>query len=160
MPLGIFVIHPLTQVKIPLWVANFVLISYGSGAVMSVPAHDERDYEFAKKYHLSIIPVIAPRDSKSQATDFYGESGILIHSNEYNGMENEEAKAKIIEYFEMNQLGKAVVNFKLRDWGVSRQRYWGTPIPLIHCEKCGIVPEQNLPVSLPEDVVIDGEEIR
>ncbi len=157
VPLGIFVIHPLTQVKIPLWVANFVLISYGSGAVMSVPAHDERDYEFAKKYHLSIIPVIAPRDSKSQATDFYGESGILIHSNEYNGMENEEAKAKIIEYFEMNQLGKAVVNFKLRDWGVSRQRYWGTPIPLIHCEKCGIVPEQNLPVSLPEDVVIDGE---
>lgn len=163
IPLGISVIHPLTQVKIPLWVANFVLMSYGSGAVMSVPAHDGRDYEFAKKYNLPIIPVIAPKDSdgkaqeNSCAEDFYDGGGILIHSNEYNGLDNEEAKAKIIEYFEKNQLGKVVVNFKLRDWGVSRQRYWGTPIPLIHCPKCGIVPENNLPVALPEDVVIDGE---
>lgn len=161
VPLGIFVIHPLTKAKIPLWVANFVLIGYGSGAVMSVPAHDERDFDFAKKYHLPIIPVIAPKDSEvsSQEAGFYGESGILINSQEYNGLENEEAKAKIIAYFEKNKLGKAVVNFKLRDWGVSRQRYWGTPIPLIHCEKCGIVPEslEKLPVALPEDVVIDGE---
>lgn len=159
VPLGISVIHPLTKVKIPLWVANFVLIGYGSGAVMSVPAHDERDYDFAKKYHLPIIPVIAPKDSnvKLPKEDFYGENGILIHSDKYNGLDNEEAKARIIEYFEQHQLGKAVVNFKLRDWGVSRQRYWGTPIPLIHCKTCGIVPECNLPVSLPEDVVIDGE---
>ena len=161
IPLGMNVIHPLTKNKIPLWVANFVLMGYGSGAVMSVPAHDERDFDFAKKYHLPIIPVIAPKDSQvsSQEAGFYGESGILINSQEYNGLENEEAKAKIIAYFEKNKLGKAVVNFKLRDWGVSRQRYWGTPIPLIHCEKCGIVPEslEKLPVALPEDVVIDGE---
>lgn len=161
VPLGISVIHPLNKAKIPLWVANFVLIGYGSGAVMSVPAHDERDYDFAQKYHLPIIPVIIPKDCEdsSQEAGFYGESGILINSKEYNGLDNEEAKAKIIEYFEKNQLGKAVVNFKLRDWGVSRQRYWGTPIPLIHCQKCGIVPEslENLPVALPEDVVIDGE---
>lgn len=161
VPLGISVIHPLNKAKIPLWVANFVLIGYGSGAVMSVPAHDERDYDFAQKYHLPIIPVIIPKDceASSQEAGFYGENGILINSKEYNGLDNEEAKAKIIEYFETNQLGKAVVNFKLRDWGVSRQRYWGTPIPLIHCEKCGIVPEslENLPVALPEDVVIDGE---
>ncbi|WP_297809589.1 leucine--tRNA ligase [uncultured Helicobacter sp.] len=159
IPLGISVIHPLTKAKIPLWMANFVLMSYGSGAVMSVPAHDERDYAFAKKYHLPIIPVIMPKDSNVESQGFYCESGILIHSEEYNGLESEEAKVKIIEYFEKNQLGKAVVNFKLRDWGVSRQRYWGTPIPLIHCEKCGIVPEslEKLPVALPEDVVIDGE---
>lgn len=161
VPLGISVIHPLNKAKIPLWVANFVLIGYGSGAVMSVPAHDERDYDFARKYHLPIIPVIISKDceASSQEAGFYGENGILINSKEYNGLDNEEAKAKIIEYFEKNQLGKAVVNFKLRDWGVSRQRYWGTPIPLIHCEKCGIVPEslENLPVALPEDVVIDGE---
>ncbi|WP_273213666.1 leucine--tRNA ligase [Helicobacter rodentium] len=161
VPLGISVIHPLNKAKIPLWVANFVLIGYGSGAVMSVPAHDERDYDFAQKYHLPIIPVVIPKDceASSQEAGFYGENGILINSKEYNGLDNEEAKAKIIEYFEKNQLGKAVVNFKLRDWGVSRQRYWGTPIPLIHCQKCGIVPEslENLPVALPEDVVIDGE---
>lgn len=159
VPLGISVIHPLTQAKIPLWVANFVLISYGSGAVMSVPAHDERDYDFAKKYHLPIIPVITAKDSKVEPTKegFYDGNGILIHSQEYNGLDNEEAKIKIIEYFEKNQLGKAVVNFKLRDWGVSRQRYWGTPIPLVHCKDCGIVAETNLPVTLPEDVVIDGE---
>lgn len=159
VPLGIFVIHPLTHAKIPLWVANFVLISYGSGAVMSVPAHDERDYDFAKKYHLPILPVIIAKDSKAKLAkeNFYDGNGILIHSQEFNGLDNEEAKIKIIEYFEKNQLGKAVVNFKLRDWGVSRQRYWGTPIPLVHCKDCGIVAETNLPVTLPEDVMIDGE---
>lgn len=159
VPLGISVIHPLTHAKIPLWVANFVLISYGSGAVMSVPAHDERDYDFAKKYHLPILPVIIAKDSKAKLAkeNFYDGNGILIHSQEFNGLDNEEAKIKIIEYFEKNQLGKAVVNFKLRDWGVSRQRYWGTPIPLVHCKDCGIVAETNLPVTLPEDVVIDGE---
>lgn len=159
VPLGISVIHPLTHAKIPLWVANFVLISYGSGAVMSVPAHDERDYDFAKKYHLPILPVIIAKDSKAKLAkeNFYDGNGILIHSQEFNGLDNEEAKIKIIEYFEKNQLGKAIVNFKLRDWGVSRQRYWGTPIPLVHCKDCGIVAETNLPVTLPEDVVIDGE---
>ena len=126
---------------------------------MSVPAHDERDYDFAKKYHLPILPVIIAKDSKAKLAkeNFYDGNGILIHSQEFNGLDNEEAKIKIIEYFEKNQLGKAVVNFKLRDWGVSRQRYWGTPIPLVHCKDCGIVAETNLPVTLPEDVMIDGE---
>ncbi|PKT79639.1 leucine--tRNA ligase [Helicobacter winghamensis] len=160
IPLGIYAIHPLSEKKIPLWVANFVLMGYGSGAVMSVPAHDERDFEFAKKYNLPIIPVIAPKDSVDYSKQgFYAESGTLINSQEYNGLDNEEAKRKIIAYFEKNGKGKSVVNYKLRDWGISRQRYWGTPIPLIHCEFCGIVPEslEKLPVALPEDVSIDGE---
>ncbi|TLD85245.1 leucine--tRNA ligase [Helicobacter sp. MIT 11-5569] len=160
IPLGINVVHPLNGKKIPLWVANFVLMGYGSGAVMSVPAHDERDFDFAKKYHLPILPVIKPKDSTDSVRDnFYAEGGVLINSEEYNGLDNEDAKKKIIAFFEKSGKGKSVVNFKLRDWGISRQRYWGTPIPLIHCEACGIVPEslENLPVALPEDVSIDGE---
>lgn len=158
VPLGIFAIHPLSGEKIPLWVANFVLMDYGSGAVMSVPAHDERDFDFAQKYHLPIKQVIVDKKDPNAPLP-YCESGELINSKEYNGMESNEAKKAIIKHFEAQNLGKAVVNFKLRDWGVSRQRYWGTPIPLIHCEKCGILPEskENLPVALPEDVVIDGE---
>lgn len=149
--LGIFVIHPLTQEKIPLWVANFVLVEYGSGAVMSVPAHDERDFDFAKKYDLPIKKVI---DEET-----FNAGGKLLDSKEYTGLENNIAREKIIDFFEKENLGKKVTNFKLRDWGVSRQRYWGTPIPLIHCESCGIVPEkkENLPIALPQDVVIDGE---
>ena len=149
--LGVFVIHPLTQEKIPLWVANFVLVEYGSGAVMSVPAHDERDFEFAKKYDLPIKKVI---DEET-----FNAGGKLLDSKEYTGLENNIAREKIIDFFEKENLGKKVTNFKLRDWGVSRQRYWGTPIPLIHCESCGIVPEkkENLPIALPQDVVIDGE---
>lgn len=158
IPLNINAVHPLNGKKIPLWVANFVLMGYGSGAVMSVPAHDERDFDFAKKYHLPIIPVIKPKDS-TQVNDFYAEDGVLINSEGYDGLESEEAKKAIIAHFEKSGKGKAVVNFKLRDWGISRQRYWGTPIPLIHCESCGIVPEslEKLPVALPEDVSIDGE---
>ena len=149
--LGLNVIHPLSGDLIPLWVANFVLMEYGSGAVMSVPAHDERDFEFAKKYQLPIRKVI---DEET-----FGQGGVMIDSDCYNGMPNEEAKEAIIEYFEKHNLGKRTINFKLRDWGVSRQRYWGTPIPLIHCKECGIVPEnkENLPICLPEDVVISGE---
>ena len=149
--LGVFVIHPLTQEKIPLWVANFVLVEYGSGAVMSVPAHDERDFEFAKKYNLPIKKVI---DEET-----FNVGGKLLDSKEYTGLENNLAREKIMDFFEKENLGKKVTNFKLRDWGVSRQRYWGTPIPLIHCESCGIVPEkkENLPIALPQDVVIDGE---
>ena len=159
VPLGIYAIHPLNKKKIPLWVANFVLMGYGSGAVMSVPAHDERDFDFAKKYNLPILPVIKSKDSRSLEQNFYTEGGILINSAEFDGLDNEEAKRAIISYFKENKKGKAVVNYKLRDWGISRQRYWGTPIPLIHCETCGIVPESldKLPVALPEDVNIDGE---
>lgn len=157
--LGIFVVHPLTQKKIPLWVANFVLMGYGSGAVMSVPAHDERDFAFAKKYNLPIIPVIKPENTETNADICYCDEGILINSGVYDGLESAIAREKIIAYFESKNIGKAVINFKLRDWGISRQRYWGTPIPLVHCENCGIVPEslEKLPVALPEDVVISGE---
>ncbi len=144
--LGITVIHPLTKEKIPVWVANFVLSSYGSGAVMAVAAHDERDMEFAKKYNLPIKEVI-------------DESGVLYDSGEFSGLKSDEAKKAIIEFFEKNKLGKKKVNYKLRDWGISRQRYWGAPIPFVHCDSCGLVPEkkENLPITLPDDVNITGE---
>ncbi len=152
-PLGIYVKHPLTGKDIPVWVANFVLASYGGGAVMAVPAHDERDYEFASKYNLPIIRVI-----EGGELPYTGE-GILINSDEFDGLKNSEAKEKIVKLFEEKGLGKGTTNFKLRDWGISRQRYWGAPIPFIHCESCGLVPErlENLPVTLPDDVEITGE---
>lgn len=156
--LGIDVIHPLTKKQVPVWVANFVLTDYGSGAVMAVPAHDERDYDFAKKYDLPIHTVIKPKDD-IEVSGAYTESGILVDSDSFDGLDNIQAKDKIIEYFANNNLGKKVINFKLKDWGISRQRYWGAPIPTIHCDSCGIVSEdkKNLPVALPEDVSITGE---
>ncbi len=156
--LEIDVIHPLTGKKVPLWVANFVLIEYGGGAVMAVPAHDERDFEFAKKYDLPIIQTIKG-DEEFDGSKAVTEYGILINSEKFSGLSSEEAKKAIIDYFEKNGLGKRVVNYKLRDWGISRQRYWGAPIPMIHCKKCGLVPEEkeNLPVTLPEDIEITGE---
>ena len=152
--LGISVIHPLTKQEIPIWCANFVLASYGGGAVMAVPAHDERDYEFATKYDLPIHRVIEGGDELP-----YTQSGKLIDSGEFSGMDSIEAKAKIIEYFEANGLGKGTTNYKLRNWGISRQRYWGAPIPFVHCSDCGLVPEkiENLPIALPDDVEITGE---
>ena len=151
VPLGVSVIHPLTQEKLPVWVTNFVLSDYGCGAVMSVPAHDSRDFEFASLYNLPIKKVI-------DCTEIpYTLEGNLIESGEFSNMPNTQAKEKIIEYFEKNKLGERVTNYKIRDWGISRQRYWGTPIPLVHCPSCGIVPESRLPVTLPYDVVIDGE---
>ena len=156
--LGITVIHPLTGKEIPVWSANFVLAGYGGGAVMSVPAHDERDYAFAKKYELPLKEVIY-HDSSDLAKEAFTGAGVLINSESFDGLSNEEAKAKIIEHFEENAFGKRVVNYKLRDWGVSRQRYWGAPIPFVHCSDCGIVPEkkENLPITLPDDVEITGE---
>ena len=152
-PLGISVIHPLTNKEIPVWSANFVLASYGGGAVMAVPAHDERDFEFATKYNLPIIRVIEGGELP------YTEDGILVNSNEFNKMPNTEAKKRIIELFESKGLGKGTTNYKLRNWGISRQRYWGAPIPFVHCNSCGLVPEklENLPVTLPDDVEITGE---
>ncbi len=152
------VIHPLTGKNVPLWVANFVLIEYGGGAVMAVPAHDERDFEFAQKYDLPIIQSIeheVPFDG-SKATTEYGKT---INSGEFSGLVSKEAQKMIIAHFEAKGLGKKVINYKLRDWGISRQRYWGAPIPMIHCPKCGLVPEkfENLPVALPDDVEIKGE---
>ncbi len=157
--LGIFAIHPLTGQKIPVWVANFVLAEYGSGAVMAVPAHDERDFDFAKKFDLPVKFVIKPKEGELDTSKAYTEPGILFDSGEFSGLPSEEAKKAIIDYFEKCGLGKRTINYKLKDWGVSRQRYWGTPIPLVKCPKCGIVPEkkENLPVKLPEDVQITGE---
>ena len=158
--LEIEVMHPLTGKTIPVWVANFVLSSYGGGAVMAVPAHDQRDFEFAKKYDLPIKQVIVGPDGIIEnQTEAYTAEGRLIESENFTGVTNTEAKKAIIYHFEQNSFGIKKVNYKLRDWGVSRQRYWGAPIPFIHCEKCGLVPEkiENLPVALPEDVEITGE---
>ena len=156
--LGIDVIHPLTGEKIPVWMANFVLVEYGSGAVMAVPAHDERDFEFAKKYNLPIKWVIKPENGEIDESKAYTGDGVLINSGEFSGMKNTQAKEAIIKKFEEMGIGKKEVNYRLRDWGISRQRYWGAPIPFVKCKKCGIVPEkiENLPVTLPEDVEITG----
>ncbi|MFY9073684.1 leucine--tRNA ligase [Malaciobacter mytili] len=157
--LEIDVIHPLTGELIPVWVANFVLASYGGGAVMAVPAHDQRDFEFAKQYSLPIKQVIVGSEGiiENPTEAFTGE-GELINSESFTGLKNIKAKKAIIYHFEQNSIGKKQVNFKLRDWGVSRQRYWGAPIPFVHCESCGLVPEkvENLPIALPEDVEITG----
>lgn len=157
--LGISVLHPLSGKKIPVWTANFVLAEYGGGAVMAVPAHDERDFEFAKKFNLPIIQSIAPKSGDYDASKAYVESGVLVNSAEFSGMDSEKAKSAVISKFEELGLGRRVVNFKLRDWGVSRQRYWGAPIPMIHCPKCGLVSEEisNLPVELPQDIKITGK---
>jgi len=156
LDLEITVVHPLTEKEVPVWVANFVLASYGGGAVMAVPAHDQRDFEFAKKYNLPINVVIENDTDMSEA--FTGE-GKLINSDKYDGQKNIKAKKAIMYDFEQDTLGKKQINYKLRDWGVSRQRYWGAPIPFVHCDDCGIVPEkiENLPVALPDDVEITGE---
>lgn len=151
--LGIYAIHPLTNEKLEIFVANFVLMDYGSGAIMCVPAHDERDFEFAKKYNLEIKKVI----QNDLEDSVFSNDGVLIDSGKFSGLYGDKARDAIIEYFSKNNLGEKITNYKLRDWGISRQRYWGTPIPLIHCDKCGIVKETNLPVLLPDDIVISGE---
>ena len=157
--LNLYVIHPLTNEKIPVWLANFVLADYGDGAVMAVPAHDERDYEFASKFNLAIKQSIKPQNGKYDSSKAFIDDGILINSDEFTGLKSKDAREKIIAKFENLGIGKKVENFKLRDWGVSRQRYWGAPIPMIHCKTCGLVPEalENLPVTLPEDIKITGE---
>ena len=160
LPLGLNVVHPLTGKTIPVWIANFVLMDYGSGAVMAVPAHDERDYDFAKKYDLPIRAVIKPFEGEHDfSRSAYTEVGELINSEDFNGMNSKKAQEHIIAMFEQKGIGKKTTNYKLKDWGVSRQRYWGAPIPFVHCDKCGLVMEkkENLPIALPEDVEITGE---
>jgi leucyl-tRNA synthetase len=160
MPLGISAIHPLTGEEVPLWVANFVLMSYGTGAVMAVPGHDARDWEFAKKHDLPIKQVIAPTDGSEIdiEAEVFLERGVLINSGDYDGLDFDGAFNAIADYFEKSGRGSRKVNYRLRDWGVSRQRYWGTPIPIIYCDDCDAVPvpDDQLPVVLPEDVVVKG----
>ncbi|MEA2111386.1 MAG: leucine--tRNA ligase [Campylobacterota bacterium] len=157
--LDLHVIHPLTKKSIPVWIANFVLMDYGSGAVMAVPAHDERDYDFAKQYDLHVNPVIKPFKDELPEDAAFTEVGELFNSEQFNGLNSQKAQAEIIEYFESEKIGQRVTNYKLKDWGVSRQRYWGAPIPFIHCDDCGLVMEkkENLPIALPDDVEITGE---
>lgn len=152
--LGINAIHPITKELVPIWCANFVLAEYGHGALMAVPAHDERDYEFAIKFNLPIKKII-----ECDELPYTQKSGKHINSDMINNMDYDEASKTIINYFENSSSGKEVTNYKLRDWGISRQRYWGAPIPMVHCDKCGVVCEsiENLPVLLPEDVSITGE---
>ena len=197
---GFFAINPMNGEKIPIYVANFVLIEYGTGAIMSVPAHDQRDFDFAHKYDLPIRVVIVPEQQSSVntlsltlpprgggqgwggdselrtpntnppsppftkggqggVTEAYEDEGILVDSGQFSGLMSDVARERIDQFIEERGIGKRVVNFKFRDWGISRQRYWGTPIPVIYCEKCGVVPvpEKDLPVILPEDVKFTGK---
>jgi leucyl-tRNA synthetase len=160
METGLFVIHPLTGDKLPVWVANYVLMGYGEGAVMAVPAHDERDFEFATHYQLPIKAVIKPQDAdlSQPLTAAYTEHGVLFDSGEFNGLNFDTAFDAIANSLSAKKLGAKRTQYRLRDWGISRQRYWGCPIPIIHCASCGEVPvpADQLPVVLPEDVVMDG----
>jgi leucyl-tRNA synthetase len=160
---GSYAINPLTEEKIPIYLANFVLMEYGTGAIMSVPAHDQRDFEFAKKYDLTIREVIAPEDrgGSSEGPEMeaaFEDEGVLINSGSFSGLRSAEAKQQIIKYLESKEIGKGTINYKLRDWGISRQRYWGTPIPIIYCPVCGVVPvpDKDLPVLLPENIKLTG----
>lgn len=185
---GSYVVNPLTDNAIPIWAANFVLMEYGTGAIMSVPAHDQRDLDFAGKYNLPVKVVIVPQDEAQssehpeklrhgasraprkasprckQSTDkdlveAYENEGVLVNSGQFSGLPSKEAREKISDFIEAGSFGKKVVNYKLRDWGISRQRYWGTPIPIIYCKSCGTVPvpEDELPVVLPQGIVVTGK---
>jgi leucyl-tRNA synthetase len=157
---GHYAVNPVNGEEIPIYVANFVLMEYGTGAIMSVPAHDQRDFEFARKYDIPIRVVITPESGGSEAVleRAFEEYGVLVDSGRFTGLTSDEARRRIRESIEERGLGKRTINFKLRDWGISRQRYWGTPIPMIYCDTCCIVPvpEEELPVVLPEDVTLTG----
>ncbi len=157
MFIGAYAINPMNDEKVPIWIANYVLMGYGTGAVMGVPAHDQRDFEFAKKYDLPIKVVISPEEqllNSDEMTEAFVDEGILVNSDRFNGLNNLEAITSIGQYMSDAGIGEFKVNFKLRDWLISRQRYWGAPIPMVYCDKCGVVPvpEHDLPVLLPEDV--------
>jgi leucyl-tRNA synthetase len=158
---GHFAINPYNSEKLPIWVANYILMDYGTGAIMSVPAHDERDFEFAKKYNLPVKVVVLPRNveeegEKEPALPYTGEESLLINSGEYNGLSCQEAQHKLAQVAEQGGFGKGTITYRLKDWGISRQRYWGTPIPMLYCADCGVVPvpEEQLPVVLPDNVEI------
>ena len=149
---GSYALNPFSGEKMPIWLSDYVLADYGTGAIMCVPAHDERDFEFAKKFGLKITPVIAKDGQTEELTAAYTEPGVMINSGRFNGLSSEEAKAVISDYVQQQGIGQKTINYKLRDWVFSRQRYWGEPIPIVHCAKCGAVavPETELPVRLPE----------
>jgi leucyl-tRNA synthetase len=151
---GRYALNPLTQERIPVWIANFVLMDYGTGAIMAVPAHDQRDFEFATKYQLPIRVVIQPPDQALAAGGLpqaYTDEGIMVHSGPFSGLYSVEGRERVAEHVEKQSFGSRTINFRIKDWGISRQRYWGTPIPMIHCAKCGVVPVpyEELPVVLP-----------
>ena len=154
VPLGTHIINPFNGEKFPLWTGDYVLYEYGTGAVMGVPAHDERDFCFAKKYNLPIVEVIhnPNKSGNEELQEAYTDPGVMINSGEFNGIDNETGKAKIAEWAQSHDAGNKKIQYRLRDWLISRQRYWGAPIPIIYCDDCGIVPDENLPVLLPKDV--------
>ncbi len=159
---GAHCLNPVTKEKIPVWLANFVLMDYGTGAVMAVPAHDQRDFDFAVKYHLPIRQVVRDPEGKIREKEMqaaFEEDGFLVNSGQFDGLSSAEAREKIVLFLEKKKIGGKAVNYRLRDWGISRQRYWGTPIPIIYCPKCGTVPVpyEDLPVILPEDITFEWE---
>ncbi len=159
---GSFCLNPITGRRMPVFLANFILMEYGTGAVMAVPTHDQRDFQFARKYDLPMVVVIQPEGQELQAEtleEAYVGTGRLVNSGEFDGLDNDVAKEQIANYLDRRELGSKTINYRLRDWGVSRQRYWGTPIPIIYCEHCGAVPvpREQLPVILPTDVALTGE---
>ncbi len=158
---GVKAVHPITGEQVPVWVANFVLMSYGTGAVMSVPGHDQRDYEFAKKYGIPIKQVIFAADGADDISEqAFTDKGVLKNSGQFDGLNSAEAFEAIAKHLQQAGKGERRTNFRLRDWGVSRQRYWGAPVPVVYCDDCGMlpVPESDLPVTLPRDVVLDGSQ--
>jgi leucyl-tRNA synthetase len=160
--IGKYAVNPMNGKEVPVYIANYVLMDYGTGAIMAVPAHDQRDFDFARKYNLEIIPVVGSDDPDMDLNNLdhaFVAEGKLLNSGEFDGMDNKEAIVKIIEFLEENNIGKESINYRLRDWLISRQRYWGTPIPMINCPTCGWVPEkeENLPVLLPTDVEFTGK---
>ncbi len=150
---GAYAVNPVNKEKIPIWIADYVLMSYGTGAIMAVPAHDQRDFEFAKANNLEIIEVVKPKDKEVEAGAYFGE-GVMVNSGKYDGMQSDEAREAILKDLESEGVATEKVNYKLRDWLISRQRYWGAPIPIVYCDDCGEVPipTKDLPVKLPEDV--------
>ncbi|MBD3266818.1 leucine--tRNA ligase, partial [bacterium] len=160
---GAYALNPVNDERVPIWIANYVLYEYGTGAIMAVPTHDQRDFDFAREFGLPMRLVIQPADAEFESADemdaaWEGE-GMMVNSGPFDGTPNVEGKKKVTEWMESKGIGKATINYRLRDWGISRQRYWGMPIPLIHCDGCGIVPVAygDLPVQLPRDVDIVGE---
>jgi leucyl-tRNA synthetase len=148
---GSYAIHPITGQKVPVWASDYVIAGYGTGVVMAVPAHDERDFEFAKKFGLAITRVIAPADGSGSELPFC-EKGILVDSGEFEGLSSADAITAIIGKLSAEGMGELKVNYRLRDWLISRQRYWGTPIPIIHCPHCGVYPVPERPASGPSSL--------